>query len=201
MNTKHQASQSSVLHAFSVEANPNANTLVRYLKRYPQFREALIDLSIELFTAPSFNEQSTELVPSDNAKRAWSKFQSMLKSEDPASATHSLMDNPLLSLNKQRFRDLAEALNVNRLFLSMLRDNAIQVATIPRQFLALLAKLLGISVEELRRALDAPFTIASGQRYKASSKPSAGDKITFEEALVQSQLSDAQQSALREMKD
>ncbi|MFE8071998.1 hypothetical protein QQM79_13150 [Marinobacteraceae bacterium S3BR75-40.1] len=196
-----QASKSAVLHAFSAEANPNADTLASYLKRYPQFRESLIDLSIELFTAPAFDKKGIETAPNDNAKRAWSKFQSMLRPEDPASGASSKMDNPLASLNKQRFRELAEELNVNRLFLSLLRDNAIQVATIPRRFLASLAELLNVSVEGLQRVLDGPPTISEGVRYKASGKPSAGDKISFEEALARSQMSEAQQAALRKIKD
>lgn len=201
MKTTPQESKSAVLHAFSAEANPNADTLASYLKRYPQFRKSLIDLSIELFTAPPSDEQSTETAPNDNAKRVWSKFQSMLRPEDPASSPSATMDNPLASLNKQRFRELAEELNVNRLFLSQLRDNAIQVATIPRRFLASLAERLNVSVEGLQRALEAPPSISEGVRYKASGKPSASDKISFDEALAQSNLSDAQWAALRKMKD
>ncbi|GAB5478534.1 MAG: hypothetical protein Marn2KO_20010 [Marinobacter nauticus] len=201
MKISPQASKSAVLHAFSAEANPNADTLASYLKRYPQFRESLIDLSIELFKAPDFDKKGTVTAPNDNAKRAWSKFQSMLRPEDPASGAPSKMDNPLASLNKQRFRELAGELNVNRLFLSLLRDNAIQVATIPRRFLILLAELLNVSVEGLQRVLDGPPTISEGVRYKGSGKPSAGDKISFEEALARSQMSEAQQAALRKMKD
>ncbi len=201
MKTTPQASKSAVLHAFSVEANSNADTLATYLKCYPQFRESLIDLSIELFTAHSFEEKSIETVPSDNAKRAWSTFQSMLKPEDPASAVASTIDNPLSSLSNQQFRELAKELNVNRLFLSQLRDCSVYVATIPQKFLVLLANLLNIPVEELQQALNAPPTIATAQRYKAAGKPDAGNKITFEEAMTHSQLSDEQKSALREMKD
>lgn len=201
MNTQPQPSENDVLYAFSTENNPNADTLAIYLKRYPQFRESLIDLSIELFSAPSFDDVPAKAVPSDNAKRAWSKFQSMLSSEDPASAPQKILNNPLSSLSNQQFRELAEKLNVNRLFLSRLRDNAIQVATIPRRFLALLAKLINVSVEGLQIALDSRPTASSGIRYKASGKPSAGDKISFEDALTISELSEEQQSALRAMKD
>ncbi|QCF26125.1 hypothetical protein [Hydrocarboniclastica marina] len=201
MNTTSHESKSDVLHAFSTEANPDADTLARYLKRHPQYSESLIDLSIELFSAQSFDEAPAEAVPSDNAQRAWSTFQSMLRPEDPASTAPSAMVNPLSSLDKQQFKELARELNVNRLFLSLLRDNAIQVATIPRQFLASLAELLNIPIEGLQRVLVAPTTISEGVRYKASGKPGSGDKITFEEALTHSHLSDEQQSVLREMKD
>jgi len=201
MKTTSQISKSAVLHAFSVEANPNANTLAIYLTRYPQFGESLIDLSIELFTAPSFDVKSDETAPSDNANRAWLTFQSMLSPEDPASAVPSTMDNPLSNLSKQRFRELAGELNVSRLFLSRLRDCSIEVATIPQQLLTLLAELLNVSVQGLQRTLNGPPTVASGLRHKALGKPVAGDKITFESALTNSRLSEAQQSALRTMKD
>lgn len=196
------ASKSAVLHAFSVESDRSAETLAAYLTEYPQFRESLIELSIELFLTPSFDEDSSiETVPSDNAKRAWSTFQSMLEADDPASAIHSRMDNPLSNLSGQKFRELVRKLNVNSLFLSRLRDNAIYVATIPRQFLALLAEHLNMPVERLERALDTQPTVASGLRHKAPGKPKAGEKLTFEDALTTSGLNDDQQASLRAMKD
>ncbi len=201
MNTTPQASKDDVLHAFSAESNPNADTLVSYLKRYPQYREALIDLSIELFTAPKFDKVVAEKVSSDKSKQAWSKFQSLLSPTDPASTAPLPMDNPLSNLSDERFRELASELNVNRLFLSRLRDCSIQVATIPQRFLSVVAQALTVSVEGLTSALEAPHVVASGLRHKASGKPGAGDKITFEEALTSSALSETQQAALREMKD
>ncbi|WP_414729842.1 hypothetical protein [Zhongshania aliphaticivorans] len=200
MNTTPQASKNDVLHAFSAESNPNADTLASYLKRYPQYREALIDLSNEIFTAPKFDEVAAENVLGDKSKRAWSKFQSLLSPTDPASAAPRAIDNPLSNLSDERFRELASELNVNRLFLSRLRDCSIQVATIPQRFLSVVAQALTVSVEGLTSALETPPAVASGLRHKASGKPSAGDKITFDEALASSALSAAQQAALMEMK-
>ncbi|WP_199527319.1 hypothetical protein [Pseudoalteromonas sp. bablab_jr004] len=194
-------SKSEVLQAFAIEDNLNAETLAMYLKRYPQFRESLIDLSIELFTTPSLDEISTEATSSDNAKLAWLKFQSMLSPEDPAAAVPSSIDNPLCRLNKQDFRELAAQLGINRLLLSQFRDNAILVSTIPQKFLALLAVRLHVSVEALRQILDAPPIIASGQRFKASGKPSVGKKVSFDDALANSGLSEEQQTVLKKMKD
>ena len=201
MKTTHQASRDAVLHAFSIEENRNADTLAIYLKRYPQFRESLINLSNELFLAPSFDEIPVEISPSDDAKGAWSKFQSMLSPEDPASSAQSVVSNPLSNLDRQGFRDLAKKLNLNTLFLFRLRDCTIQVTTIPQRFLLLIAKALKVSVEELRSALEAPPQLSTASRFKASEKPSVSDKISFDEALTQSQLSEEQQAMLRAMKD
>jgi hypothetical protein len=201
MNTTTQESKDDVLHKFSAESNQDADTLARYLKRYPQYREALIDLSIEIFTAPKFDEMATEKFPGDKSRQAWSKFQSLLSPTDPASTTPRPMDNPLSNLSDERFRKLASELNVNRLFLSRLRDCYIQVRTIPKRFLSVVAQALTVSVEGLTNALEASPTVASGLRHKTSGKPGAGDKITFEEALTSSGLSEEQQAALTEMKD
>lgn len=85
MNTTPQASKNDVLYTFSVESNPNSDTLASYLKRSPQYREALIDLSIELFITPKFDEVAADKVSSNKSKQAWSKFQSLLSPTDPAS--------------------------------------------------------------------------------------------------------------------
>ena len=162
---------------------------------------ALIDLSIELFTAPKFDEVAAEKVQSDKSRQAWSKFQSLLSPTDPASAAPRPMDISLSNLSDERFRELASELNVSRLFLSRLRDCSIQVSTIPQEFLSAVAQALAVSIEGLTSALETPPVLASGLRYKASGKPGAGDKITFEEALTTSALSEVQQAALREMKD
>jgi hypothetical protein len=201
MNTTTQESKDDVLHKFSAESNQDADTLARYLKRYPQYREALIDLSIEIFIAPKFDEMAAEKFPGDKSNQAWSKFQSLLSPTDPASAAPRPMDNPLSNLSDEHFRELASELNVNRLFLSRLRDCSIQVATIPQRFLSVVAQALTVSVKELTSALEAPPVVASGLRHKASGKPRVGGKITFDEALASSTLSDVQQAALREMKD
>ncbi|MFD3351406.1 MULTISPECIES: hypothetical protein [Alteromonas] len=201
MNITSKASKEDVLHAFSAESNPNTDTLASYLKSYPQYREALIDLSIEIFTAPKFDEVAAEKLPGDKSRQAWSKFQSLLSPTDPASTTSRPIGNPLSNLSDERFRELASELNVNRLFLSRLRDCSIQVTTIPERFLSAVAQALTMPLEGLISALEAPPIVASGLKHKASGKPEAGDKITFEEALTSSALSEAQQAVLRDMKD
>lgn len=201
MKTSNQESKSAVLNAFTVEKNLNADTLSLYLKRYPQFRESLIDLSIELLTTPSFDKVPNEAAHSEDTNKAWSKFQSMLSPQDPASVVVSTIENPLSRLNKQDFRELATQLNISRLLLSQFRDNVILVATIPQKFLWLLADRLHISVEKLCQALDTPPTIASVKSFKASDKPNVCKKMTFDEALENSGLNEQQLAALKDMKD
>lgn len=199
MNTTADTAQSDVLHAFSIEPNRDANTLEVYLKKYPQFREALIDLSIDLLSAPKLDGQSREGVPSESARHAWSKFQSLLSSTDPASPTSNSAPNPLLNLDDQRFREVANELNVTRLFLTRLRDRGIQVSTLPEQLVTQVAQLVGVGVDTLKTALHAPPSMTIGHRFKAKGKPGTGKQMTFEEAIDNSRLTDEQKSRLRAM--
>lgn len=52
MKTKSQISKSAVLHAFSVEANPNANTLAIYLTRYPSLVNRLLTYPLSYSRPP-----------------------------------------------------------------------------------------------------------------------------------------------------
>lgn len=201
MKAKSKASREAVLHAFSKEANRNAETLANYLECYPEYRESIIDLSVELLTTPAFERLSDESYTDERAQKAWLRFQSMLNPEDPASSATQRAINPLAGIDTGKFKALAVNLNVSRRFLSRLRDNAIQVETIPKQFLELLAQQLRISAEVLRKSLTAPSAIAAGQRFKASGKPVAGQKVTFDDALASSALTESQQNRLRAMKD
>jgi hypothetical protein len=201
MKFKSEASKEAVLHAFSKENNRNPETLASYLKRYPQYTESIIDLSIELLTVPSFDKLSTESQSDEKSKKAWLTFQSMLNPDDPASAISQIIANPLSEMNTLQFKELANDLNVTRLFLSRIRDNAVQVSTIPVQFIKLLAQHLKLPIETLQEILTAPPAIAAGQRFKASGKPSAGQKVTFDELLATSGLSESQQVMLKAMKD
>ncbi|PAO21533.1 hypothetical protein CIW56_16870 [Enterobacter roggenkampii] len=201
MKFKSEASKEAVLLAFSKENNRNADTLASYLKRYPEYNESIIDLSIELLTVPSFDKLSTESQSDEKSKKVWLTFQSMLNPDDPASAMSQIIANPLSEMNTQQFKDLANDLNVTRLFLSRIRDNAVQVSTIPAQFIKLLAQHLKLPIETLQEILTAPSAIAAGQRFKASGKPSAGQKVTFDELLATSGLSESQRVMLKDMKD
>ncbi|NOZ51691.1 MAG: hypothetical protein GXP08_00910 [Gammaproteobacteria bacterium] len=200
MKTTHDTGERDVLHAFSIEPNRDAEILAVYVEQYPQYREALIDLSIELLTAPNLDEKPPKIVSSDSAGRAWSRFQSLLSPADPAFATKNFAINPLLDLSDQRFREIAKELNVTRLFLTRLRDSVIQASTLPERLVSQVAQLVGVGVDTLNTALHASPSMPTGQRFKSDGKPSAGKQMTFDEAIENSGLSEEQKSALKAMK-
>ncbi|TOO20400.1 hypothetical protein, partial [Vibrio parahaemolyticus] len=186
--------------AFSVEPNKDSVTLEKYLREYPQYREELIDLSIEIFANPNQDFSPVSEGDSKEAELVWERFQSSLTSAATVSGSSSIK-NPLLNLDRSRFRALAKKLGVNSLFLTMLRDRTIKVSTIPTQLIEVLAKELDVSSDGMRNALVGEPTVSSSVRFKADGKPTATKQVSFDEALDSCSLSDSQKEKLMEMKD
>lgn len=188
-----------ILYAFSVEKNRDKDTLKKYLQKYPEYKEELIDLSIELLSA-STEQGFSRAGISKSASIAWDKFQAILPSSDPLSS-NSIEFNPLATLDRPAFRSLAIKLGLNTLFLTMLRDRTIKGSTIPINFVILVSDAIGESVEVMKTALSGPPVISSATSYKADAAPIAENQITFDEAINSSQLTEQQKAALMAMKD
>lgn len=189
-----------VLYAFSVEPSRSAKTLDEYLKNYPQYHDELIDLSIEMLSPPAHEEISADTNISEGAAPAWEKFQSMLLNTESAPRSTSV-GNPLATLDKRSFHDLAKKLNLSRVLLTRLRDQTIIFSSIPVRFIKALADAINVNVDTMKSALDRPATISSAQSFKADGKPTAPEPISFDEAIEASNLSEEQKATLRAFKD
>lgn len=200
MKSKFDEMRDDVLYAFSVEPNRDSATLEEYLQKYPQYREALIDLSIELFTAPREDFTPIDEGDSKGMNTAWEKFQSSLLPSDPVFELKNT-ENPLMTIDRKSFRALAKKLDINTLFLAMLRDKTIKISTIPSQFIGFLAEELNMSIDAMKSALEGSSTVSTATRFKADSKPAATEQVSFEDALKSCKLSDSQKEKLMLMKD
>ncbi|MFW1678689.1 hypothetical protein ACFVYJ_13040 [Pontibacter sp. JAM-7] len=193
-------SKEDVLYAFSVEPRRDAAILEKYLQSYPQYRDELIDLSIEMLTAPVHEEIPADGKVSEGAAMAWDKFQSMLSGTESESRSTGV-ENPLANLDKKSFRDLAKSLGLSRIFLTRLRDQTITFSSIPIRFIEAVADAANVSADIMKSALNRPATISSAQSFKADGKPTAPEPISFDEAIETSNLSEEQKAALRAFKD
>ena len=200
MSTTPNSTKDEVLYAFSVESHRSTSLLEEYINKYPQYRNELIDISIELSLSPKQVDMPVEGEVSDSVERSWVKFQSALEPSDPVSLSSHSVKHPLEALDNNSFRSLSKTLNLNRLFLTRLRDRTINASTIPRQLIEKIAKAIDTGFESIRDSLNEPPTVSPSVSFKAHGKPSASKQMTFDDAIESSNLSDEQKSELKAMK-
>lgn len=177
-----------VLGAFSVEANPDRGTLELYIQRYPQFAEALIDLSLELHrTLPS---AAAPLALEDEARidAAWRRHLEALSPQAQADL--------FAALSTQELRDLSKALDVPRQVITAFRDRRVILDSVPRRFLGRLATLVHQPLERLAASITPAAQPALTRSYKSDAKPIAGEPVTFERVLIDAGVPDDKRAQL-----
>lgn len=167
-------SREAVLDAFAVESEPGRSTLERYLRLYPEYAGALIDLSREL--SREAYEDAASLSAADQAliDAAWSQH---------AKAAPAAAADPFAALTVDDWRAVAQRLDVPRQVVTALRERQVSLVSIPRRFLAMLAEAMRSSVAQLESSWGPAYLIAA-RSYKADSKPVAGEQVTFEQVLI-----------------
>lgn len=188
-------SEEEVLLAFSVEPTHDRKTLEQYLREYPEHAKALVACSIELMVDATRGDE-VEVTSEGAVDRAWQRFQTAVSLPDDVSVI-----NPFATLNPTAFKSLAKKLDINNLLLIRLRDRAIIAATIPRRFVQRLATELGATAEAVMDYLRSPPAMVSGHSFRSAVKPAVSEQISFEKAVETSQLTDAQQEALKALQD
>ncbi len=191
--------EEDVLLAFTAEPDHGRATLEDYVRRYPPHAEAITSLAVDLMLAPQRDQNSCS--PTDTAvDHAWQAFSAVAIPLETKSAGAAY--NLIGALPNKDFRALAVRVGANTLFLSQLRDRAIDLATIPPRFIEHLAKELSVTVAAVMEDFGRPpSAVATSERFKAEVKPRAGDRITFEQAIQNSNLDPDQQRKLKEFMD
>jgi hypothetical protein len=189
---------------------PDAELLDDFVRRYPEHAVALTDFAIDLVVERLRPAEQTAAVAETKAispavSRAMSKYQNALHANRVAKAAPAaqsvrhatLAASPFAPLDRQAFRQLAQDLNANTLFVCKLRDRHVEPQTMTKGFLGLLAEKLR-SLPEVIAAYFAtePQPVLQGQFCKADEKPVAGLRQSFEEAVRTSGLTDDQQRYL-----
>jgi hypothetical protein len=185
--------EDDVLFAFSVEPDHSRATLEAYLALYPHYSGPLVQLAVELQLA-QYREPMMCAADAPAIDRAWAVYQSAAPLETKSIGT---AESLLAALPPAAFRAIAESLDVNSFFLSLVRDRAIAFGTIPFKFLTKLAGELNATINSLTGDLQQPSMVAAGQKFKADKKPEATAQITFTEALTTSHLTEQQQAKLK----
>lgn len=192
---------------------PDASLLDDMVRRYPEFGDELTEFAIALAVDALRGEHVIEAAEaaldptlvSPAVSRAISHFQNRLyevtvgahaTKAKRAPATSADATNPFLALPRQEFRALAHRLNANAVFVGKLRDRQIDPRTMTPGFQRRVAEELKAPLEIVIAHFAASQPALARQFFKAESKPSTGGQQTFEEAVRNCGLTDAQQQAL-----
>jgi hypothetical protein len=195
---------------------PDAKLLDDVVRRYPHFSEELTEFAIAIAVDALGGERAVETAEaaidpgavSPAVSRAMSHFQNRLHGlTTAAGAAHGApalskgvdAPNPFVSLPRNEFRALAERLNVNGVFVGKLRDRQIDPGTMTFGFQKRVADELRVPLNLVAAHFAAEPVASARQFYKAEGKPSASARQTFEEAVRNSGLSEAQQRSLLDL--
>jgi hypothetical protein len=188
-----EKSAEDVLFAFSVEPRHDRETLERYLKRYPQLADDLLDLSHELRISASLG--ATDVLAEDEAsfQAAWQQYASVVPQSVPSASVENLFNR----FKGKGFVALAEALLIPRSVLVALRDRLVVPSSIATGFIRRFAQAASATMDEVQQYLALPPVTSAAVNFKADQKPETQAQITFETLLAQSNLTEEQGAALQ----
>jgi hypothetical protein len=184
---------------------PDAALVDEFVRYYPQYASELTEYAIKLaLDAIAAHNEPIDLpvaITTSSVSRAMSRFYSRLSAvrkeiDAEAAKAPPAVENPFATLTRSQIRALAQRLDANTVFVMKLRDRLITGATMTEGFLRRLADELGVLREQIVAHFAAPAYIQRSAYFKAETKPEAGEKQTFEEAVRSCGLTPEQQNSL-----
>lgn len=176
-----------VLGAFSVEPDLGKETLERYLAEYPQYAEEIVDLSFELSKPVNADDAPWTASELAEVDAAW---------QNHGKAAVQAISNPFEGLAVDKLRQIATTLDVPRTVLFAFRERQVVIASVPKRFQRMLAAALGKPVELVTAFAQSVAPMPTARSYKSDTKPQAAEQITFEQLLIQTQVSEAKRQEL-----
>jgi hypothetical protein len=196
----------NVLYEFALaKPVPDAALVDEFVRHYPEYASDLtayaIELALDAIAARNEPVDKPSAVTAPSVSRAMSRFHNRLhavRKETDAEAVKAApaVENPFAKLTRDAIRALAQGLHANTVFVMKLRDRHISLETMTEGFLRRLADELGVRLENIVAHFAAPAYIQSSAQFKAETKPEAGEKQTFEEAVRSCGLTPEQQHSL-----
>jgi len=165
-----------ILDAFSVEPQINKETLERYLKKYPQYAEYLVDLSFELTKAAVEDNGPLSAQDEEDIEKAWKRHRERIGAK---------VINPFAHLSISDLRQISVSLDVPRSVISAFRERKVIVDSVPKTFLIRFASAVGQSMENFMVFLRHANSTAVVRSYKSDVKPQEQGQISFEKLLIQ----------------
>jgi hypothetical protein len=196
----------NVLYEFALaKPVPDAALVDEFVRHYPEYASDLtayaIELALDAIAARNEPVDKPSAVTAPSVSRAMSRFHNRLhavRKETDAEAAKAApaVENPFAKLTRDAIRALAQGLHANTVFVMKLRDRHISLETMTEGFLHRIADELGVRLENIAAHFAAPAYLQSSAHFKAETKPEAGEKQTFEEAVRSCGLTPEQQNSL-----
>lgn len=181
----------AILDAFALEPSHDRSTLERYLRRYPELADDLIDLSSELRLANAPAHDGP--VPDPGLEAAW---QELVACKKPQGFACGDTVNPFASFKGTAFAKLAKALDVPRSFLTPFRDGLVTASSIPQAFIQRFAEATRVPVESVHRYFARAEPETPALAFKSDVKPSHQGQMTFRELVQSTEMNDEQRRLL-----
>ncbi len=187
----HDETQENILFAFAVEPNHNRETLDRYLKKYPQLANELIDLSSELRLQASSPQPPATPIDDPGFEDAWATFSSVVPDTIPAA-------NPFVSFRGQEFVQMCASLVLPRSVVIALRDRLLEPESIPARLVSSIARLADFESDAVRQYFAQPPTTPTTVAFKANKKPGEMERISFKQLIEDTELTEEQRKSVTE---
>lgn len=168
--------EEDVLDAFAAEPSHDSATFQRYLRDYPQFADALVDLSREL------SREIVQEEPLSGRETAWIDEAVRRYSGDPTPA-------PFAVPTVERQRAAANELRVPRQVITVILERKVAIETASTRTRRRLAILFDATLDGLVQWLSGP-QLSALRSHKADTRPSIGQKISLEQALREAKVSE-----------
>jgi hypothetical protein len=184
---------------------PDAALVDEFVRHYPEYASELTAYAIELALDAIAAQNEPMDVPvattTPSVSQALSRFHRRLyavrrATDAEAARAAPAVENPFAKLTRSEIRALGQRLHANTVFIMKLRDRHIRGDTMTEGFLRRIADELGVLLETVVAHFAAPAYVPSHAYFKADTKPEAGEKQTFEEAVRSCGLTPAQQHTL-----
>ena len=194
---KNSIDAETVLYAFSVEPTHSAETLYRYLDKYPELTEELVDLALELRFSAVQNALPVEEIANTESQAAWQEFIACAPATAPSDEVELLAH-----FKGPAFLELASKVGLPRSILIAFRDRLVEPSTIPELLLGRFAKATQSNIDAIREYFSRPPSMEGAAAFKADEKPEQQGRVSFRQLVENTQLTgEERQALLRECDD
>jgi hypothetical protein len=183
----------AVLVAFASESVHDRNTLVRYVRRYPECTEELIDLASELRMSADFADAPVGPISDPTLNADWANFVAAMSQ---AATKTAAATNPFSQFRGVAFASLATKMDVPRSILAAIRDRLVSPETIPIGFLRRFAEATESSMDVVNTYIARDSQAPPGLAFKSDEKPSQQGQTTFRKLVESTPMSESQRVLL-----